>query len=58
MGVFAKYVQDAGRSNWMWIFGYGPLMRGWWGSEFVCQERATAMLPDYRRAFNKLSVAN
>ena len=52
------HVQDADRSNWMWIFGYGSLMWDGWESEFVCQERATATLPGYRRAFNKLSVAN
>lgn len=52
------HVQDVDRSNWMWIFGYGSLMWDGWESEFVCRERATATLPGYRRAFNKLSVAN
>jgi hypothetical protein len=33
-------------------------MWGWWESELVCRERATATLPGYRRAFNNLSVAN
>ena len=47
-------VQDADRSNWMWIFGYGSLMWDGWESEFVCQERAMATLSGYRRAFNKL----
>lgn len=51
-------VQDTDRSNWMWIFGYGSLMWDGWESEFVCQERAMATLSGYRRAFNKLSVAN
>jgi cation transport regulator ChaC len=51
-------VQDADRSNWMWIFGYGSLMWDGWESEFACQERAMATLSGYRRAFNKLSVAN
>ena len=50
--------QDADRSNCMWIFGYGSLMWDGWESEFVCQERAMATLSGYRRAFNKLSVAN
>lgn len=52
------HVKDADRSNWMWIFGYGSLMWDGWESEFVCQERAMATLSGYRRAFNKLSVAN
>ena len=52
------HVQDAERSNWMWIFGYGSLMWDGWESEFVCLERAMATLSGYGRAFNKLSVAN
>lgn len=52
------HVQDADRSNWIWIFGYGSLMWDGWESEFACQERAKATLSGYRRAFNKLSVAN
>jgi cation transport protein ChaC len=51
-------VQDPARSNWMWIFGYGSLMWDGWESEFACQERTMATLSGYRRAFNKLSVAN
>lgn len=58
MGVVAVHAQDADRSNWTWIFGYGSLMWDGWESEFVCQERAIATLSGYRRAFNKLSVAN
>lgn len=52
------HVQNADRLNWMWIFGYGSLMWDGWESEFVCQGRAMATLSGYRRAFNKLSVAN
>jgi cation transport protein ChaC len=52
------HVQNADRSHWMWIFGYGSLMWDGWESEFACQERAIATLSGYRRAFNKLSVEN
>lgn len=52
------HVQNADRLNLMWIFGYGSLMWDGWESEFVCQGRAMATLSGYRRAFNKLSVAN
>ena len=42
----------------MWVFGYGSLMWDDWERSFGALQRATAVLPGYRRAFNKKSVAN
>jgi len=42
----------------MWIFGYGSLMRGEWEADFECEQRETARLHGYRRAFDKASIKN
>jgi glutathione-specific gamma-glutamylcyclotransferase len=42
----------------MWIFGYGSLMWDGWETSFDCKRRITAVLPGYRRTFNKGSVKN
>jgi cation transport protein ChaC len=42
----------------MWIFGYGSLMGDDWETEFGCLRRCVAVLPGYRRTFNKASTTN
>ena len=50
--------EGADRKDWVWVFGYGSLMWKPLVGEFACVERTMATLHGYRRAFNKLSVAN
>lgn len=40
----------------VWIFGYGSLMWDGWENAFGCRRRDVALLPGYRRVFNKASV--
>lgn len=42
----------------MWVFGYGSLMWDGWERSFDGKKVEGAVLPGYRRAFNKKSVEN
>jgi cation transport regulator ChaC len=42
----------------MWVFGYGSLMWDGWEQALGGQRADGAVLPDYRRSFNKKSTRN
>jgi cation transport protein ChaC len=42
----------------MWVFGYGSLMWDGWEKEFSGHRVDSAVLPGFRRAFNKASTMN
>lgn len=42
----------------MWVFGYGSLMWDGWEQALAGQRVDRAVLPDYRRSFNKKSTRN
>lgn len=42
----------------VWIFGFGSLTFDGWQSQFGCLSQQRAILPGYRRVFNKKSVVN
>jgi glutathione-specific gamma-glutamylcyclotransferase len=42
----------------MWVFGYGSLMWDDWETAFGCTRKEVAVLPGFRRDFNKASERN
>lgn len=42
----------------MWVFGYGSLMWADWAEKRLSTRSVKAILPNFRRAFNKASVRN
>jgi cation transport protein ChaC len=41
----------------MWVFGYGSLMWDEWPNSHGCLRHSIAVLPGFKRSFNKLSIA-
>lgn len=42
----------------MWVFGYGSLMWDDWQTQHGCIRKVRAILPEFRRIFNKASIRN